>query len=587
MATERVERRLTAILAADVAGYSRLTGMDEEGTHAQLQDHLRSLVDPKIAEHRGRVVKNTGDGLLAEFSSVVDAVRCALDVQRGMTERNADVPKEKRIEFRVGINVGDVMLDRGDIFGDGVNVAVRLEGIAEPGGICLSEDAHRQVRDKLELTSEDMGEQKLKNIAQPVRVYRVRPSTAAASTRPSLPLPDKPSIAVLPFQNISGDPEQEYFADGIVEEIITALSRFRQLFVIARNSSFTFKGRAMDVKQVGRELGVRYVLEGSVRKAANRVRITGQLVDATTGVHLWADRFDGGLEDIFDLQDRVTASVVSAIAPKVDQAEIERAKRKPTEKLDAYDYFLRGRACAYRWTNRVAVDEALGLISKAIELDPNFASAYGFAAWCHAMRKTGGWITDRDYEIAETTRLARRAVELGRDDAVVLCWAGWALAYVVHDLEAGTAFVDRALVLNPNLALAWYCSGWLRVWLGKQDAAIEYLARTMRLNPLHPFIPVIQTVIAHAYFFAGRYGEASSCARMTLQDLPDSHPALRMSAASNALRGCAEEARKACARLRQIDPALRVSNLKDVLGPYRPEDLARYEEGLRKAGLPE
>src|SRR5205809_1843158 len=286
---DRVKRRLTAILAADVAGYSRLTGLDEEGTHAQLQDHLRSVVDPKIAEHRGRVVKNTGDGLLAEFSSVVDAVRCAVDVQRGMAERNTDVPQEKRIEFRIGINVGDVMIDRGDIFGDGVNVAARLEGLAEPGGICLSDDAHRQVRGKLELTSEDMGEQKLKNIAQPVRVYRVRPSGAAATTRPSLPLPDKPSIAVLPFENMSGDPEQGYFADGIVEEIITALSRFRQLFVIARNSTFTYKGRAVDVKQVGLELGVSYVLEGSVRKSGNRIRITGQLINASTGAHLWAE----------------------------------------------------------------------------------------------------------------------------------------------------------------------------------------------------------------------------------------------------------------------------------------------------------
>jgi TolB-like protein len=314
--------------------YSRLTGLDEEGTHAQLQDHLRSLVHPKIAEHRGRIVKNTGDGLLAEFSSVVDAVRCAVDVQRGMAERNAEVPQERRIDFRIGINVGDVMIDRGDIFGDGVNVAARLEGISESGGIGISEDAYRQVRDKLDVNFEDAGEQQLKNIARPVRVYRVRLSGSAPSSRPPLPLPDKPSIAVLPFTNMSGDPEQEYFADGMVEEIITALSRFRQLFVIARNSSFTYKGRAVDVKQVGRELGVRYLLEGSVRKTANRVRITGQLVDTSSGAHLWAERFDGWLEDIFDLQDRVTASVVGAITPKLDEAEIERAKRKPTKSLD-------------------------------------------------------------------------------------------------------------------------------------------------------------------------------------------------------------------------------------------------------------
>ena len=315
MPIEHIERCLVAILAADVAGYSRLTGLDEEGTHAQLQDHLRSLVNPKMAEHRGRVVKNTGDGLLAEFSSVVDAVRCAVEVQRGMAERNAAVPQERRIEFRIGINVGDVMLDRGDIFGDGVNVAVRLEGIAEAGGICIAGRVLEDIQGKLDVVFENAGEQQLKNIIRPVRVYRVRPSAGAATQRSALPLPDKPSIAVLPFQNMSGDPEQEYFADGVVEEIITALSRFHELFVIARNSSFTYKGRAVDVKQVGRELGVRYVLEGSVRKAANRIRIAAQLIDASTGAHLWADRFDCALEDIFDLQDHVSASVVGAIAP--------------------------------------------------------------------------------------------------------------------------------------------------------------------------------------------------------------------------------------------------------------------------------
>jgi TolB-like protein len=440
LATERVERRLTAILAADVAGYSRLTGLDEEGTHAQLQAHLGSLVDPKIAEHRGRVVKNTGDGLLAEFSSVVDAVRCAVDVQRGMAERNADVPQEKRIEFRIGINVGDVMIDRGDIFGDGVNVAARLEGLAEPGGICVSGRVQDDARGKLEVAFEDAGEQQLKNIERAVRVYRVRPSGAAATTRPSLPLPDKPSIAVLPFENMSGDPEQEYFADGIVEEIITALSQFRQLFVIARNSSFTYKGRAVDVKQVGRELGVRYVLEGSVRKLGSRLRITGQLVDASTGAHLWADRFDGGLEDLFDLQDQVAAKVVSVIARKLEGAEIERSKRKPTESLDAYDYYLRARARVGRHT-REGNDQTLGLLYKAIELDPRFASAYGLAAWCYAQRKARGWMVDARQESAEAARLARRAVYLGKDDALALCWAGYALAYIAHDHEGGAAYI--------------------------------------------------------------------------------------------------------------------------------------------------
>ena len=317
---EHLVRRLTAIFAADVAGYSRLTGMDEEGTHVRLKEHLRVLIDPKVAAYRGHIVKNTGDGFLAEFNSVVDALRCAVDVQRGMAERNSDVPPSNRIEFRIGINVGDIIEDNGDIFGDGVNVAARLEAIAEPGGICVSDDAHRQVRDKLDIVFDDAGEQNLKNIERPVRVFRVMDRVAAARQRPTLALPNKPSIAVLPFQNLSADPDQEYFADGVVEDITMALSRFHWLFVIARNSSFTYKGRAMDVKQVGRELGVRYVLEGSVRKAGNRMRIAGQLIDAETGAHLWADRFDGALEDMFDLQDHVTSSVVGAIAPKLQHA---------------------------------------------------------------------------------------------------------------------------------------------------------------------------------------------------------------------------------------------------------------------------
>ena len=586
MATERVERRLTAILAADVAAYSRLTGLDEEGTHAQLQDHLRSLVDPKIAEHRGRVVKNTGGGLLAEFSSVVDAVRCAVDVQRGMAERNADVPQEKWIEFRIGINVGDVMLDHGDIFGDGVNVAVRLEGVAEPGGICISDDAHRQMRGKLDIAFEDVGEQQLKNIAQPVRVYRARFGGAATTTRPALPLPDKPSIAVLPFENMSGDPEQDYFADGIVEEIITALSRFRQLFVIARNSSFTYKGRAVDVKQVGRELGVRYVLEGGVRKAANRVRITAQLIDAATGAHLWADRFESVLDDIFDLQDQVMESVVGAIAPRLEQAEIERAKHKPTESLDAYDHYLRGIASLHRGT-RDAYDEALRLFYRAIELDPDFAPAYGQAAWCYGRRKANGWTADRVKETSETARLARQAVELGKEDAVALSTGAFALAFVCGDLDDGAACIDRALALNPNLAAAWSVSGRVRIYLGEHQLAFEHLVHSMRLSPRDSLMFLAQNGIAFVHLFTGHYDEASLWAEKALREHPNYYPALRVLAASNALAGRLEEAQKTMARLRAVHPTLRVSDLRGLPPLRRPEDFATYSEGLRKAGLPE
>jgi TolB-like protein len=406
--------------------------------------------------------------------------------------------------------------------------------------------------------------------------------------KPALPFPDKPSIAILPFTNLSSDPEQEYFADGMVDDIITALPRFKVLFVIARNSSFTYKGRAVDEKQVGRELGVRYVLEGSVRKAANRVRITGQLVDTATGAHLWAERFDGGLSDVFGLQDQVTESVVGAIAPAVEKAEIERAKRKPTESLDAYALYLRGLARFYQFGNRQVNDEALRLFNSAIELDPDFAVAYGRAAHCYVGSKTNGWFSDTANEIAEVKRLAQRAVELGKDDAITLTPSGWALVYVVRDLEVGAALIDRALVLNSNLAEAWFYGGWVKNFLGEPEAAIERFARAMRLSPLDPRAMSIRSGTAHAYFILGRYDEAASWAEMALQDNPDFQPSLRQAAASNAMAGRPEQAHKAMARLRQLNPALPVSTLKDVVGPYRRAgDLSRYEEGLRRAGLPD
>src|ERR1700676_1505996 len=387
----RIERRLSAIMAADVAGYSRLMHNDEEATHAGLTALLADVVEPVIAEHGGHIVKNTGDGFLAEFPSAVEAVRTAMQFQNRIHELTMDDAEDRRIAFRVGINIGDVIAEAHDIFGDGVNIAARLEGVAEPGGICISQTVLNHARDKVSFEVEDAGEQTLKNIARPVHVYRIiiEPSRRPATPKPEIPalaLPDKTSVAVLPFTNMSGDPEQEFVSDGVAEDVITALSRYPSLFVIARNSSFTFKGRAGDVRQVGRELGVRYVLEGSVRKAGNRIRIAGQLIDAETGAHLWADRFDGALEDMFDLQDQVTSSVVGAIAPKLLYAEITRARRKPTENLDAYDYYLRGLAKAGRRT-KDANSEALQLFCKAIELDPGLACAYGMAAWCYMQRK--------------------------------------------------------------------------------------------------------------------------------------------------------------------------------------------------------
>jgi TolB-like protein len=415
---------------------------------------------------------------------------------------------------------------------------------------------------------------------------KAEPATSDGTTSPARALPDKPSIAVLAFQNLSGDPEQEYFADGMVEDIITALSRIRWLFVIARNSSFTYKGRAVDVKQVSRELGVRYVLEGSVRKASNRVRITGQLIDAAAGTHLWAERFEGSLDDIFELQDQMAASVVGAIAPQLERAEIERAKRKPTENLGAYDYYLRGMADLHRGT-REAIGEALLLFEKAIELDPDFASAYGTAAWCHFWRKVNGWMIDPKREAAEGARLARRAVELGRDDAVALARGGHALAHFAGDLDGGIALHDRALVLNPNLAAAWFLSGFLRVWLGESDGAIERFERAMRLSPLDPETYRMQAGMAAAHLFARRYDAASSLADKASKDLPSFLLVAGVAAASHALAGRTEEGRRAMDDLRKLDPLLRISNLSDWLPIHRAEDLATFADGLRRAGLPE
>jgi TolB-like protein len=402
----------------------------------------------------------------------------------------------------------------------------------------------------------------------------------------ALVLPDKPSIAVLPFHNLSGDPEQAYFADGVVEDIIAALSRMRWMFVIARNSSFTYKGRAVDVKEVGRELGVRYVLEGSVRKTGNKVRITGQLIDATTGMHLWAERFEGALDDIFELQDQMAESVVGAIAPQLERAEIERAKRKPTESLDAYDYYLRGIAKLHSGTHE-SIEVALPLFRKAIELDPEFVSAYGMAAWCHFWRKVNGWTTDRTWEIAEGTRLARLAVELGRDDAVALTRGGHALAHLASDLDGGIALLDRAMLLNPNLASAWFLGGFLRALHGETDAAIEHMAHAIRLSPLDPELFRMQAGMALAHFFAARFDAASAWAERAVGNLPSFLAAVCVVAASHALAGRMDKARHAMQRLRTLDPSLRVSNLKEWLPIHRPEDLAQFANGLRLAGLPE
>jgi TolB-like protein len=548
-------RRLAAILAADVAGYSRLMGADKEGTLERLKALRHELVDPKIAEHKGRIVKTTGDGLLVEFASVVDAVRCAVAVQQAMPERNTSVAADSRVELRIGINLGDVIVEGDDLYGDGVNVAARLEALAEPGGICVAARVQEDAAGKLDLVFEDIGEQQLKNIARPVRAYRVvaaaRPAMPQAGTGP--PLPDKPSIAVLPFANLSGDPEQEYFVDGMVEEIITALSRIRWLFVIARNSSFTYKGQAVDVKQVGRELGVRYVLEGSVRKAGNRVRITGQLIEAETGAHLWADRFDGLIEDVFELQDKVASSVAGVIEPALQTAETARSAGRPTIDLTAYDLYLR--AYAMVLSSARQVPEALRLMEQAIARDPHYGPALAWAAFCCYQLLNDDRSDDRKAHALKGVDFARRALEVAGDDPGVLANAAVALAYLGEDIGAMIALADRALALNPNYARGWFMSGVLRLWAGQPDIAIEHCEAALRLSP-RARVGRVLSMMGQAHFVRRRFAEAVPKLLLAIQEDPG-HPATyRWLAACYAHMGRLDDAREIVERLRVITPVV-------------------------------
>jgi adenylate cyclase len=590
MSEGRVERRLTAILAVDVAGYSRLMGVDEEGTLRNLKAHRSTLLDPNVAEHRGRIVKTTGDGLLAEFQSVVDAVRCAVEVQRGMIERNTATPEGERIEFRIGVNLGDVIVDDGDIFGDGVNIAARLEALAEPGGICLSASAHEQVRDKLDLAFEDIGEQRVKNIARPIRAYRVRPQRAplplagegSAPTRvgvdPAPALPGKPSIAVLPFQNMSGDPDQEYFADGMVEEIITALSRIRWLFVIARNSSFTYKGAVGDVKRVGRELGVRYVLEGSVRKAGGRVRISAQLVEAESGAHLWADRFDGSLEDVFDLQDKVALSVAGVIEPTLERAETRRSLQRPTADLTAYDLYLRALPEFGSWEKHRVI-RALDLVDRAIALDPQYSPALALAAHSRTRIDLGNWTDDPAANRLEGVRLARRALQSGADNPIVLVNAGLALGYFGEDLDAALRLVDRALALNPSYFFGWLQSGWLHLFADRTTTAIEHFETSLRLDPRGNRGNALAG-IGLAHFFSRRFDEALEKLLLALEESPSFVTGHRFLAACYAHLGRLREAREVIERLRAMNPAVLDESATRFRNPERRE---LYLSGLRLA----
>jgi TolB-like protein/class 3 adenylate cyclase/tetratricopeptide (TPR) repeat protein len=592
LTSERVERRLAAVLAADVAGYSRLMGRNEEGTLANLKSLRKMLVDPTIAAHRGRIVKTAGDGLLVEFASAVDAARCAVEIQRGMAGQNGDVPEDMRIEFRIGIHVGDIIIDDNDIFGDGVNIAARLEGIAEPGGVCISDDAQRQIRGKLEIAFDDMGPQSLKNIAEPMRAWRVRIDANSSQAAPANPpvdaaqplaLPDRPSIAVLPFQNMSGDSEQEYFADGMVEDIITALSRFKSLFVIARNSSFTYKGKAVDIKQVGRELGVRYVLEGSVRKAGNRVRITGQLIEAATGRHLWADRFDGALEDVFGLQDQVTTNVVGLIAPTLVQAEIERAKQKPTDRLDSYDFYLRGIALA---NTMGSLAEARDLFTKAFERDPEYGAAYAMAAWTLMMQQSLGGVPLTAEMRSEALRLAHLASKVGSDDAFALARSGHILTYLGHEYDRGASMVEQAVALNPNLAIAWNSLGWVSLMCGDAERAVESFERLIRLSPLDPLRIGAWNGCSFAFFHLRRYEEGCAVAMKAIQFATNAHTLVAL-IVNCVGAGRAVEARERVAQLVKLQPDFRASHAHEAFPIRSSAERDRIASALREAGMPE
>ena len=570
-------RRLAAILAADVAGYSRLIEADEEGMLGRLKALRANIIDPKIAGHKGRIVKTTGDGMLVEFASVVDAVRCASELQVAMAESNAPLPQDHRIEFRIGIHQGDIVVEDGDIFGDGVNIAARLEGLAEPGGICVSARVREDATGRLDLAFEDIGEQSLKNITRPVRVFRVAMGRKLVP-EPPLALPDKPSIVVLPFANLSGDPEQEYFADGMVEEIITALSRIRWLFVIARKSSFTYKGQSVDVRQVGRELGVRYILEGSVRKGGNRVRITAQLIDAASGAHLWADRFDGSLERVFELQDQVAVSVAGIIEPTLQAAEIRRVAERPTNDLTAYDFYLRALPHASFFFAKDRNAQALDLLGRAIERDPGYGPALAAAAWCHAQLDVNGWADDREANRLKGIDLARRALQVAPDDPEVVGPAAFVLGWYGQDIDAAVGLIDRCLDLNPSSARSWYWSAVLRLFVGTPDLAIEHFETSMRLSPRDRFGAPLSG-IGGALLFSRRFEEAAAKLRASLEQHPTFALTYRFLAACYAHMGRLQEAREVVDRLRTISRVVVPS-----VTPFRnPEHSELLLSGLRLA----
>jgi adenylate cyclase len=583
VAEQRVQRRLATILAADVVGYSALMERDEEATYAEFERFKRELIGPSLSRHEGRLIKTTGDGALAEFASPLAAMRCAVEIQDHLA--STDSP----LKLRVGLNLGDVIVGQdGDLYGDGTNIAVRLEGIADPGGILISEKVFSEVEGKLDVGFEDRGERQLKNISKPVRAYAVcvgmhRAPTERLGSAP--PLPERPSIAVLPFENMSGDPEQEYFADGMVEEITTALSRFKWLFVIARNSSFTFKGRAVDIKEVGRQLGVRYVLEGSVRKASGKVRIAGQLIEAVTGAHIWADRFERDLTDIFTLQDEVTVAVVSAIQPKLLQTEIGLAARRRPENLTAYDFSLRAMQHWYLAT-REGLAEAIRLAHCALELDPRFGVAAALAGHCHVANVMWGYAIDPQFDHKEAVRLLHLALSVDDGDPDTLARASVISTWMVGDSESAIDLADRAVALNPNSFVAWYARGMVYRNAGQPEEAVRSFERAIRLSPVDPTLHIAFAGMGLALIELGRFDEAIVAGKKAQRQNPSHSATYRCLASAFAHLGRDAEAHAAVARVLEVDPAFTISTLIARGGPG-PLNTKLYIEGLRKAGLPE
>jgi len=587
MTQDRVERRLAAVLAADVVGYSRLMEVDEAGTLARLKSVRMELIDPAIANCKGRLIKTTGDGLLVEFQSVTEALRCAVDFQQRMARRNRDMPASRTLLYRIGINLGDVIVEDGDIFGDGVNVAARLESIAEPGGICISAAVRDQVADRLDVGYEDLGEQQVKNIKRPIRVFKVLLDSEApgsnkqAATEAAVPRMDarKPSIAVLPFLNMSGDPEQEFFADGLTEDIITELSRFRQLLVISRNAVFVHKGKPVKAQQIAREFGVDYVVEGSVRKAVSRVRVTVQLIDGETETHLWAERYDRALEDIFAIQDEVTSSIAATLFGRVEAAKQDRVQRKPTENMAAYEYVLTGKVL-HHWSNREANAKAVQMLDRAIELDPNYAHAHAWKGCVIGQAWMNGWSEDPAATLKLISGELKTALALDDNDADVhRILAALNLIFNAHD--KAIYHQDRALSLNPNSDLIVVQQGEVLTWLGKAEEGIEWIRRAMRLNPYHP--ERFWSHLGRAQYTARTYADAiASYSKLTAPDY--SHHAFL--AASSAQLGNRIAAAAHAHEVLERQAAFTIGNFLQTLHYRQPSDFEHVREGLQKAGLP-